>query len=142
MATTYRSKVDGWLLIVLLGAMAVCLPAAFAALAQEQGWVAWLTVAAVLLLGFGLPLSLLFATRYTITADCLQVRSGPFRWRVPLAAITDITPTRNPASSPALSLDRLRIDYGRGRQLLISPRDQAGFMQAIEQACRKAGAGR
>ena len=31
----------------------------------------------------------------------------------PVAEITRITPTRNPLSSPALSLDRLRNEYGR-----------------------------
>ncbi len=31
--------------------------------------------------------------------------------------------------SPALSLDRLRIEYDRGRSLMISPLEQAKFLR-------------
>src|SRR3546814_13731637 len=54
----------------------------------------------------------------------LRVLSGPFKWSVPLAKITAITPTSSPLSSPALSLDRLRIDYGVGNSVMISPRNK------------------
>jgi hypothetical protein len=31
-----------------------------------------------------------------------------------------------------LSLDRLRIDYGRARSILISPEDARGFLNELE----------
>jgi len=86
--------------------------------------------------GVGLPLWLLFSTRYTLEATYLLAQSGPFKWVVPLADIKSITPSNNPLSSPALSLDRLRIDYGKGRMLLISPRDKEQFLQDVEAARR------
>ena len=55
---------------------------------------------------------------------------GPFRWRVPIDAITAITPTRSALSSPALSLDRLRIEYGE-RAILVSPIYKEGFVRAL-----------
>jgi hypothetical protein len=61
----------------------------------------------------------------------LVVRSGPFKWCIPIADITSITPTSNPLSSPALSLDRLRIEYGRGHLLMISPRDKEQFVRDL-----------
>jgi len=63
----------------------------------------------------------------------LLVRSGPFRWRVPIADIVRITPTTNALSSPALSLDRLRIEYGRGSAIMISPRDKDQFLRDLEE---------
>ena len=45
--------------------------------------------------------------------------------------ITSVRRTRNPLSSPALSMDRLSIRYGKGRRIMISPADQAGFLEAI-----------
>jgi hypothetical protein len=45
--------------------------------------------------------------------------------------IRTVTPTRNPLSSPALSLDRLRIDYGRGRRIMVSPRDPGAFLREL-----------
>ena len=74
----------------------------------------------------------LAATDYTLTDTDLRVRSGPFRWRVPLHEIRSIAPTHNPLSSPALSLDRLRIEHGERKWLMISPRDKDGFLRELE----------
>lgn len=79
-----------------------------------------------------MPLWVLTSTRYTLTATDLHVASGPFRWSVPLRDVRAVTPTRNPLSSPALSLDRLRIDYGRRRWLMISPIDKEGLVRELE----------
>ena len=49
-----------------------------------------------------------------------------------------MTPTRNPLSSPALSLDRLRVTHRASsgeRGLLISPADTAGFLAALAEHC-------
>lgn len=75
-----------------------------------------------------------YGTAYTVTATEIRVRSGPFRWRVPLATITSIAPTKNPLSSPAISLDRLRVAYG-GRVIMLSPADKRGFLAAIGARC-------
>jgi hypothetical protein len=88
--------------------------------------------AVALLVGVGLPLWILGTTDYTIDGDELRIRSGPFRTRVRISGIAAITPTRNPLSSPALSLTRLRIDHDGSRSVMISPADCAGFLAAIE----------
>lgn len=51
--------------------------------------------------------------------------------RVPLREIRLVRSTRNPLSSPALSLDRLRIEYGR-RAIMISPDDKARFLEELQ----------
>ncbi len=75
---------------------------------------------------------LLAGTRYTLTDSDLRVRCGPFRWRVALAEILSVTPTRNPLSSPAPSLDRLCIEYGSGKSIMISPKDKEAFLDELE----------
>jgi Bacterial PH domain len=65
---------------------------------------------------------------YEINATELVARSGFMRWRVPLGSIQDVSPSRNPASAPAWSLDRLRVEYSKGaatRTLYVSPEDKA-----------------
>jgi hypothetical protein len=136
---TFRSKIDAWLLIVLVAASAVAVLSAGALLAVTGGGGAWLLAIAIVLLGAGLPLWVLLSTRYTLTASELRVASGPFAWRVPLADIKAVTPTRNPLSSPALSLDRLRIDYAQGRWLMVSPGEKEGFLRELH--ARRAAAG-
>ncbi|TXT21079.1 MAG: hypothetical protein FD134_2764 [Gallionellaceae bacterium] len=79
------------------------------------------------------PLMLLRGTGYTLEPTRLLIQSGPLKWVVPLAEIHSIAPTRNPLSSPALSLDRLLITYGPDRkQIMISPEDKAGFLRELE----------
>ena len=74
--------------------------------------------------------SLLRGTYYVIDAGTLLIRSSFFTWRVPIAEIRSITPTRSGRSSPALSLDRLRIEY-RGKAIMVSPDDQRRFIEAL-----------
>ena len=50
-----------------------------------------------------------------ITDTDLVVRSGPFHWTIPLRSVRSVVPTRNPLSSPAVSLDRLRIEHRDAR---------------------------
>ena len=137
MATVYRSKIDAWLLAVLALAMAVSLFVTFMIFSTGSP-VAWLVAAVTAGIGVGLPLWLLLSTRYTLEPRRLVVQSGPFKWRIAVADITSITPSSNPLSSPALSLDRLRIDYGRSSSLMISPRNKDQFVREIEAARRGA----
>lgn len=125
--TVYPSKIDTWLILMcafsLFATMGVTLPL----LIWLPGREAMLTVA-ILLLGTAFPFWILGSTSYTVTDDRLAIRSGPFRWQVPLADIVSITPTRSPWSSPALSLDRLRIERRSGRPILISPKHRPKFL--------------
>ncbi|MFC4728952.1 PH domain-containing protein [Coralloluteibacterium thermophilus] len=138
MSIVHRSKVDAWLLVVLVLVVVVPLFASAVLLADGSAaaWVALPLVAP----GAVLPAWLLLGTRYVLQLGLLTVRCGPFAWRVPLAEVTGMHPTRNPLSSPALSLDRLRIDYGVGRSIMVSPRDRARFVEDLERL--RAGAGR
>lgn len=129
----FHSKIDAWLALTVAGSVLAVLVAA-AALGARAGVAGLPVVLALLALGAGLPLWLLCATHYRVQGGTLRVRSGPFRWNIPLSAITRVTPTRSVLSSPALSLDRLRIEYGPGRAVLVSPRDREGFLRALEAA--------
>ncbi|ABR91174.1 Uncharacterized conserved protein [Janthinobacterium sp. Marseille] len=135
MAKVYRSKIDVWLIVVLGFAMLAALySAGQTMLSNTPG--AILIALLVAAVGVGLPAWLLLSTRYTLEASRLLVQSGPFKWTIPLADIKNITPSNNPLSSPALSLDRLRIEYGNRNALMISPKDKEQFLLDIEAARR------
>lgn len=126
----FRSKVDTWLKAVLFGSVAV-------AIAGVAGSGAFTTSAAfvavpLLIVAVGLPVWTIRSTYYTLTDERLDVRCGPLVWSVRLNDVRSVTPTRNPLSSPALSLDRLRIDYGRGLSIMISPQDKDAFVRELE----------
>jgi PH (Pleckstrin Homology) domain-containing protein len=68
---------------------------------------------------------------YVIDGDTLLISGGIARWRVPIRSIRSITPTRSILSSPALSLDRLRIEYD-GKRIMVSPEEKQRFIAALK----------
>ena len=75
-----------------------------------------------------------FKTGYTINDKELIAQAGPFRSKILLKAIRKVRRTRNPLSSPALSLDRLEIEYSDGF-ILISPADAEAFLNILRERC-------
>jgi len=128
----FVSKVDGWMIPIIIVAIAGTIWALVAVMITETPWLIRIAVAAVTVLVIALLFSVFTRTHYTIAHGSLRVVSGPFSRTIPLSDITSIEPTRNPLSSPALSLDRLKVSYGNKKFVLISPADKAGFMSAIK----------
>lgn len=132
----FPSKIDGWLIPVMVVSFAGLLVALIAVMITPTPWFFRGLVTAVLILLTVLVFSIFRSTYYLVTATDLRVVSGPFRWTIALSDITGVTPTRNPLSSPALSLDRLKVSYGERKFVLISPEDKAGFIKAIGAATK------
>jgi hypothetical protein len=77
---------------------------------------------------------LFFTTYYTVEGNTLSVKSSVLiNIKIDITTIRKITETNNPLSSPALSLDRLWIDYGKNGAVMISPEDKEGFIRHILQ---------
>jgi membrane protein YdbS with pleckstrin-like domain len=125
----FRSKVDTWFMAALLATIAIGV-STVAIAAWRGGPVALLIT--LLVFPIGLPLWLLYSTRYSLSDSHLDIRSGPFAWRVPLGQVRSVSRTRNPLSSPALSLDRLRIEYGPSKWIMISPEDPERFIRELD----------
>ncbi|TGD79608.1 PH domain-containing protein [Hymenobacter wooponensis] len=125
MNQVFTSKISWGIFAPLLSGLGFFLLLSFV----QQRWGASLVVLAIA----AFLVYLLVPTRYTLTSQELVIISGPIHKRVPLTSITSIRPTRNPISSPALSLDRLEVRYGKFDLVLISPADKAGFLAALHQ---------
>lgn len=80
---------------------------------------------------------MMMTTYYLIEEKNLVIRFGPFKKTVPLASITSIRKTRNPMSSPAISLKRIEILYNRYDMVLISPKDRDAFIQVLSERCEQ-----
>lgn len=120
----FATKVDWWI------AAAIALaPIAMvgAAIATRDIW-----VFAGGFVYLGLLSLILFPCEYVFESKNLVVRSGLIRWKVPFDEIHEVKPTRNPLSSPAWSLDRLCISYGR-KNVMVSPSEKKKFLETIAQ---------
>jgi hypothetical protein len=72
-----------------------------------------------------------FGTGYEISEEELKISCGPFRQRILLQEIREIKRTRSPLSSPACSLDRMEIKFGKSKRVMISPADREGFIKML-----------
>lgn len=74
-----------------------------------------------------------YTTIYTIRGNELYVRSGFFKMApIDILSISRIRRSNNPLSAPAASLRRLEIRYGKGKFLLVSPKEEAEFIGALQ----------
>lgn len=135
---SFSSKTDIGLLILILGVVAICVWVLGEYWQQilSGDWVLGL----VLLPGIVLPLWILMSLRYFLSDSALRIRCGPFRWKISISEITEIEPTSSIFSGPALSLDRIRIKYGSGHSVLISPEPRKEFLKQLEFRRREASA--
>ena len=101
---------------------------------RNGGLIGYLSGFVLVAIGAILPIWLLIGTKYTVIDEELIVKAGQMSWRIPTATISSVGETRNSRSSPALSLDRLRLNYGDGRTIMVSPKDKHRFRLAIGHA--------
>lgn len=72
-------------------------------------------------------------TNYTIESDELIIKCGFLSNKtIDIKTIKKITETNNPISSPATSLDRLEINYGKFDTIIISPKHKTEFINDIK----------
>lgn len=127
----FRSKVDWWLWLAMLAANLGALAAIAVVVFQGGRSVDGIIVIFACLLAMALFSSVIFGTSYAVDRGIVTIRSGPLRWKVRIDEIQSLERTRSIVSSPALSLDRIRIRYGEGRSVMISPADKKAFLKAI-----------
>lgn len=131
----YKAKIDLILFIptaaIMLGST---LPLIFMA-AKEPNFAAAVTewgFALLMLIATIFCIQLFLSTYYIINSDQLIIRSGMlYRKRVAITSIRKVKATRSPISSPAPSLDRLKIFYNKFDSVIISPKDKAAFIASL-----------
>ena len=131
----FVSKVDAWISGIAVAAGFTCLSIAALMALFSTSTAEMAVLAGIVLLTLVLPIWLLLDTNYTVTGEELRIRSGPFRWRIALSEVRQVSPSRSWMSSPALSLDRIRVQYGTARSVLVSPREKQRFVDCLRERC-------
>lgn len=130
----FRTKVDLWLVAILVGSLGFALWAGIDSVRRDpaSGWFPLLIVVG----SFAVVFVISVPTEYVVTGTELVIRSGRLRTSIPLTGIQRVYRTHNPLSAPAWSLDRLGIDYrsgGQRRLALISPARREEFLTVVGQ---------
>ncbi|KAF1015411.1 MAG: hypothetical protein GAK29_04567 [Acinetobacter bereziniae] len=130
----FRSKIDWWVLGFLIAMTGLLIQLLFTMYAKgtmaeypEHTAVYILTIAVIWWPALN--------TRYIIQENSLTIHCLFLKWNIPLANIQKMTPSHDSIASPALSLDRLKIEYikeGEHKQILVSPRNRQAFIEAVQ----------
>ncbi len=115
----YKSKVDWWLIAVIL--IAFGYPIVDGILSKE--YVLSAVFIALLVLFYFLAKSI----QYKIDGENLII----WRTKIPIQSIHKVYRTRMPLSSPALSLDRIGIVYNKYDEIFISPKEREEFIKEL-----------
>ncbi|MGV2456730.1 PH domain-containing protein [Acinetobacter seifertii] len=129
----FRSKIDWWLLFIFIVITANIIFKIYQEVHDSSMGTNFshLIIYSLVILVIWLPI---FSTYYVVETNILVIKSLIFRWKINIDDIIQIEPTHNPLSSPALSLDRLKISYmknGRIAKVMISPKDKEGLLNTL-----------
>jgi len=131
----FKSKIDWWFYLVIA---VMVLGNVFSLLMLILGGD---RLAGVIVLSIFTPINLLLIvpmwrnTYYYVGDGVLVVKCGLFTYgRIPISAITSVSPSRSLYSSAAMSFDRLEVRYvkkGYPLSILVSPVDKNAFAAAL-----------
>ncbi|MHA6260570.1 PH domain-containing protein [Sporosarcina sp. CAU 1771] len=83
------------------------------------------------LLAIGFLIWIWFGTGYQIENETIQIKNGSFKWIVKIHDINRISKRRSLLATPSLSMDRLVVHYGTYGEMLLSPKDEAEFIDLL-----------
>jgi len=78
------------------------------------------------------------STRYVFEPTRLRAQTGPLKWDVPYNTLRAVRPSRDVSSAPAFALNRLKLEYGSGQILLVSPAQRDLFLDEIQKRAPQA----
>ena len=115
----YKSKIDWWLIILIL--ILFGYPIVDGILSKEY----------VLSLVFGLILIIFFLLSKTIQYKIDGENLVIWKTKIDIKTIRKVYRTKNPLSSPAMSLDRIAIVYNKFDEVLLSPKERDEFINEL-----------
>ena len=124
MKDVYKSKIGPPIIFPLctVGGM-------FIAMIITRAWPAVLIMGVLILV----LIHTYFNTYYTIAGNELKVRYGfIINKKIDICSIKNVVSKRDMRSAPALSTDRVEIFYNQNDSVLISPEDQAEFIERLK----------
>ena len=131
----YKSKIDWWVIIVLTGSSLLLLTLVYNFDSQNlHEDIIFSVVFSSLALVVLLPIP---TTYYIVDGEILKIHSIFLKWEIPLSSIEKIKETSDSLSAPALSLDRIKIEYKKDdihKSIMVSPRNKTEFIKQV--SCR------
>lgn len=128
----YKSKVDWWIKIIVIGYPIIALVISFIIYSKGNSEAAIWTIGMLILI-IAVFAVFVYPINYIIEEDFLLIKYGIHKEKIPYSQILSIKPSRSAQGSPALSMDRLEIIYGNQSKTFISPVEKQQFLKDISE---------
>ncbi|MCC5834642.1 MAG: PH domain-containing protein [Opitutales bacterium] len=133
MKTRFKSAVDVWVLLFLVGTPVLLIALGASKLDSAPG-------AAYFQMGFGVLVGALIALLsipcyYDMDDQELTIRGGFFAYSLPLNRIHKVELANGLWVAPALSVKRICIVMDDAQSHMISPKDREAFIRELEDRC-------
>ena len=127
----FRGKIAWWFYAVMIGIAVVLLP--ITVTAYRSGDLAASLINLVVLAAIeGLFVPIAVKNYVELQQDALLIVFGLFKKKIPYSEIVSMSPTHNPLSSLAASLDRIEIQCRQHSSTMIAVVDKKGLLREIE----------
>ena len=123
MKTVYPTKVSITLILII----SIIMGCILISLAVSSKWIPFF----INLLLYVSVVYLMVSIKYEINDSQLIIHQAMGKMVIDINTIKSIEPTHTIVSSPAASLDRLRISYNKYDDVVISPRKKEEFIQHL-----------
>ena len=121
----FRSKISSGLAIAVY---AVCIVVFATNMALHFNWIE----VSIYIATLAFISDIFFNTRYVIQQNDLQICCGMFfKSHISISTIDSITRTKSLESAPAVSLNRIKVCYGKRKYVIISPRHENEFIKIL-----------
>lgn len=119
----FQSKKDIWFAVLIWGVIILMI---FMMITEQN-----IVVYIVGILNNALLLWLWFDTSYKVNDEDLIVKSGPFKSTIDIKSIKKLRATKTLLAGPALSIDRIEIQYKRYDFVIVSPKEKSKFIESL-----------
>lgn len=123
----FKSKMDIWMAIPIWFLIVMFLQMLYEAITKVS--VVNIILALIFICFIG---SFWFHTQYRIEGELLRIRFGFINQTINIKDIKSIRKTTNPFTSPALSIRKIEINYGKYETVQISPKNEFFFIEQLK----------
>lgn len=127
----FQGKVSIWFYGIMIFAAVVLIPIiVLAGINQKIFVLAFSSAMFVFIEIFCIPIA--FRNYAELNRESLLIVFGFIRFRILYRDMEEIKTTKDPSSSLAASLDRIKIQYCNGKTVMIALQDQQAFYEALQ----------
>ena len=128
----FKGKVSWWFYVLILFVAVMQLPLIVTSAFVDRNTPVALFTFVIFLAIEGFCLSIVFHNYVELQKDELLIVFGPIKARIPYNDISSLTPTRNPLSSLAASLDRIEIRCKGKTPTMIAVVEKERFLEEMK----------